>query len=609
MKGLNRAAAAAGAVLVVSSVFAGSPAFGRDALRIPAALAGAGLLAAAACAQGAREGRLTLRRDPLKVAATIFVLWTIAAWAVAGARAECLPAVLMNVAGLAVYARVSNGRTPEVVPLLALGALGTAAWAVLQWAGGEAATGVFGNTNDAGAALAMLAPLLLGASMSERRGWAMQLCLLAALACVAALAFTHARGAWAAGAAGVLVLAAGSLRRARWPILVLAAAGVAAVAAYASTPSMEVRRGVWRGTVAMIRDHAAFGVGPGRFRFAFPPYRDPAEFELSNPKPGEYREVDDAHDGFLQIAADAGAPALALFALVAYMAARRWLFFCDHADEPRGRFAVAGLGGAAAAFGVACGTYALPAHAAAWMLLWLALGLLEQTGNHRPLARPHEFRGWVAASGGVQALLLAFGTYVGVRAAVADYWFERAMRQREAAPREAALAAATAWDFREWRAQYEIGVIHQASRDPFSAASAFEAALRVHENHALSAARHASALAEIGRPIDEVEARFEAAIRAAPRYYLAWFLRGVARYKAGDFAPAAGDLAAVLSRHPGHGTSHLLMGFCWWRLDRPVEALSEWDRARELNVDVAAELVAQIEGAERRPLLRKYFGP
>ena len=63
----------------------------------------------------------------------------------------------------------------------------------------------------------------------------------------------------------------------------------------------EVRQRIWLAALPMIGDHLWSGVGPGQFPVAFPPYRDPAEIELSNwqRQTDQLTEVETLHNDWL----------------------------------------------------------------------------------------------------------------------------------------------------------------------------------------------------------------------------------------------------------------------------------------------------------------------
>jgi len=65
--------------------------------------------------------------------------------------------------------------------------------------------------------------------------------------------------------------------------------------------SVDVRLGYWQGALQLIKTHPLFGVGPGNFRDAYTQVKTPEASEVQHP-----------HNGYLEIAAETGLPALAL---------------------------------------------------------------------------------------------------------------------------------------------------------------------------------------------------------------------------------------------------------------------------------------------------------
>ena len=147
---------------------------------------------------------------------------------------------------------------------------------------------------------------------------------------LAALLLTRARGAWLAAAAGLLVVAwlsRGTLRaRLRtWIVPVIVGVVLAAFLgdglqllrpkvepgdARLSTGDVtaDVRLSIWRGTLRLVQDQPLLGVGLGRFREAFPPYRDPDEARIPG-REGLTTEVDHPHSEPLLAFAEGGVPA------------------------------------------------------------------------------------------------------------------------------------------------------------------------------------------------------------------------------------------------------------------------------------------------------------
>lgn len=95
------------------------------------------------------------------------------------------------------------------------------------------------------------------------------------------------------------------------------AAGAQAPLAPTSTGGIEVRLRVWGRLSALLADFPALGVGPGQFAAEFPPYRDPAEIELSSfgRRLEQEKEVEHAHNDLLNPVAESGLLGGSLFAL------------------------------------------------------------------------------------------------------------------------------------------------------------------------------------------------------------------------------------------------------------------------------------------------------
>jgi O-antigen ligase len=164
----------------------------------------------------------------------------------------------------------------------------------------------------------------------------------------AALLLTRARGAWLAAALGLAAVAwvsrhalAARLRTWLIPLLVGAALGAfLGDGPHLLAPKVEgratvlsggdvtaaVRLSVWRGTLRLVQDHPLAGIGLGRFREAFPPYREPEEAAIPG-REGLPTEVDHPHDELLLAFAEGGVPAglclLAFALLTLRQAARR----------------------------------------------------------------------------------------------------------------------------------------------------------------------------------------------------------------------------------------------------------------------------------------------
>ena len=175
------------------------------------------------------------------------------------------------------------------------------------------------------------------------------------------------RGARAALGLGTLALLPAVVSRATPPPTASDTPDVTRAAAFepGDTGGIEVRRRVWSSTLALIGDHAWLGVGPGQFARAFPPYRDPAEIELSTlgrRLAGE-TEVEHPHADLLLAPAELGLVAglaFALFLATVLVAAWRRMRRAERhpapgSNDPRAPDASVALGAAAVAVIAAAG--------------------------------------------------------------------------------------------------------------------------------------------------------------------------------------------------------------------------------------------------------------
>jgi len=243
---------------------------------------------------------------------------------------------------------------PRLLPVAACGAGALAAGlCLLQVTGHDPlfdnpehlAVASFGNTNAAGEFLAPLIALSLSLVLSRE----LQLRVLGLVATpllVGATVLTGSRGAILGALAGILAFAwfLGVRRRQGVTILVTLAVGLLlpwlvkgadgfslkSVAesehsvADLAYPTNVQRLGLWNATVDMIADAPLLGHGPGNYRTAFPPYRDPEEAALVT-RFGAPSEAEDPHQQVLLLLAEGGVVSVLLllaFVLPALLAVR-----------------------------------------------------------------------------------------------------------------------------------------------------------------------------------------------------------------------------------------------------------------------------------------------
>jgi O-antigen ligase len=532
---------------------------------------------------------------PLAWAAAAVLATTAFAWAAAARAPEGAPyapaalarwASLFGIAaGAAVVARDAGARralldavTAGAAVVSAIGLVQHLEIAVPAIPVISAPGSTFGNRNLAGEAVALampfgLASLALAASAGAGRRRGELACFGAALVLEAIyLAATRARGAWLGGAAGLVTFAL--LARPRVPRAALAVAAaaalVAAVAALVplrSTPvlasdtkrfasgldvveasfdprstALRTRAGLWQRTLAMWRDHALVGVGPGNWPRFFPRYAEPGAMRdgvlTATLAPLQ------AHDDLLERAAETGivgVGALLALAAAAAAAARRSL---RAAADARERAVPAAAAGALAAL-AAAGLTGFPLEMPGTLLLGgLALGLVAPA-SERPQRVGARIWIGVALGGAALAVLAAASAVPQVRG---SYWMARAERAfhhdgtpqaaLDALPALARARAATPRQFSAWQheAQAQLRLARDADaeaaahralalepwspnawavlgaaqlrRDPAAARASAERALAILENHPLGVSVLARAAAAAG---DEATADHAAA--------------------------------------------------------------------------------------------------
>jgi O-antigen ligase len=210
-----------------------------------------------------------------------------------------------------------------------------------------------------------------------------------------ALIWTYARSAWVGLLAGLLVF--GALKGKRALVGALAAVLVVGFAAAQLSPTIKDRlhRGLtseenleriytWKTSLDMLRDHPLTGIGPGNYTPLTKTYR--ANYNI------HWTANSHAHNSYLQIAVESGAPAGLLFGgvlamLFAFGAARHR----DIKDQPARRDLLAGAVGAVAAFAASSLLQHNAGDTEVCMIFLFAAALLvflvrEKTGNEHDLA-------------------------------------------------------------------------------------------------------------------------------------------------------------------------------------------------------------------------------
>jgi O-antigen ligase/Flp pilus assembly protein TadD len=235
--------------------------------------------------------------------------------------------------------------------------------------------GVSDHPNILGMTLVLIIPFYVVAAYRSPSRWERWGAAAALLAAAWAVFLTLSRGAWIGALAGAAAtIAAVVLTTQAWPrealqrtdilrrlrqrrsLLLVAGAQAAAVVVILAAvllatrwearpqwlfrESLSPRQDVFEAGIDMFGDHPLLGAGPGTFGLLYPQYS------------GEYPvHAIHAHNGYLQVAVDAGLVGLAALAVLAGVLA--WLLWRSYrSGSTRQRLLVAACGGALAGFAV-----------------------------------------------------------------------------------------------------------------------------------------------------------------------------------------------------------------------------------------------------------------
>lgn len=613
--------------LLLLTPLAAAPGGGSEAFRLAAVLGFVSLLMASSALKALRDREGASRSSPLLLAALLFLGAHVLSLAASPSPGEAAVPLAALAAGVAVLAFAGGGGLPRAFVLdaglwivaglgLALSGLGLA-----QKALGMAAVGAEGNTNYSGTLAAMIFPVAVAAALAKgRAAWKRGLAAASAAALLALLVATESRGGLVGAGAGILAagaaLARGRVPRAR-------AAAAAAILLLAAAPLLvlgrrpfsaeraetaRVRIGIWKGALRMAAGRPWLGAGVGGFASRFPPFRDPEEFAISNRDAGpDFKEVEDAHSSWVQVAAETGAPGFLTFLLVLYVAVRLWRYYLRTAPDPGTVAALAGLGGGAAAFLVAGLFNTLTVRVSHTLLFWAFLGMIELSGGGEGRLRRARGRQVAVAVPAAAALLTLAGMGLAGTLAWMDRQFRAGMIAASALEREARFREALEVYPPHWPMRYEMGRALSALGRSRESAAAYRAVLEVRPHQVAVLNNLAVELLRIPGGEEEALRRLRHAVEVEPGWYLSRYNLGVHAARSGRFEEARGHFAEALRRNPRHARSSWSLGATFLSEGDWTRAVEPLRRARDLGMDVAAELRRDHPSAAADPRFSEFF--
>jgi putative inorganic carbon (HCO3(-)) transporter len=190
---------------------------------------------------------------------------------------------------------------------------------------------LYGSPDNLGLLYDRVLPIWFAVAISPIVLWRRALWCLIGAVMVAALFLTYSRGAWLGVGIGCLVVLTLRFRWGRWLLLGALLVGVVGLGVKGSrlvdlfrsaqTPTAQVRVGVWKSSLQMIRDHPVFGVGPDNFVHYYAPTRKEDLYQrecapgLGYMQPGAGNEpcLSHPHDEFLDFWLSTGLLGLASF--------------------------------------------------------------------------------------------------------------------------------------------------------------------------------------------------------------------------------------------------------------------------------------------------------
>ncbi len=612
--------------LLLLAPLAAAPGFATEALRLAAVLGLATLLLAGAALRAVRDRERVFRSDPLLTAALLFLGANVLSLAAAPPAWEAAVPLATLAAGVAAYAAARGGAlAPSYVPdtgLPVVGGLGlaVASWGIVQGFLGIPAVAGEGNTNYSGTLAAMLLPVAAASAWVRGPSWKRMLSAAAAAALFAMLLLAGSRGGAAGAVAGCVVTGVAlAVRRAPRAAAAMAGLAVLLVAVPllfmgARTLSPEraatgrVRLGIWKGALAMLADRPWLGAGVGGFAARFPPYRDAEEFALSqrDAKDG-FKEVEDAHSSWVQVAAETGVPGLLAFLLVLYVAARLWRYYVRTAPDADAAAALAGLGGGVAAYLVAGLFNALSLRVSHTLLFWAFLGMIELAGNGRVRWRRAPARQGAVAVPLALTILSLLAAWMAGTLAWMDRQFEAGMRTASAPGRAARFEKALGLFAPYWPMRCELARALAATGAIRESAAAYRAVLEVRPHHVPALNNLAVALLQTPEGEEEAERHLRHAAAVAPWYFLSHYNGGTLEARRGRFPEARARFAEALRWNPGHARSFWSAGVTHLAEGRAERALEPFRRARELGMDVAADLRRGHPSLAADPRFAEFF--
>ena len=362
--------------------------------------------------------------------------------------------------------------------------------------------------------------------------------------------------------------------------------------------SGQTRVYLYRNTLAMIKDHPFAGVGFGNFRYAYPRYRDRAEWALS----GLNTRVDEAHNDYLQVFSEVGIVGFVVFLWILFLLGRMaWKGLQGEAGTRRFSIAQACVMGILATLVQCLFDFNLQ-NPASGMMFWSVVGFLEVVSAPRTpltLSIPSRVIRCVIACGIVVAFAIA--TSFAVKSVAGDYYLKEGRTSMVGGDSERAfenLQKASRFTPRQADVFFHLGQSLVQLKDYEGAIEAYNRCIALHPFFIEAMNNLGTVYIKVGR-IDEAIGEFERCIDINPYHPGLHNNLGYLYSKRGSLEKALESYRKALALDPDTMETHKNIGILYfYKLKEPRKAKSHWEKYLARNPDdpQADLLRREIEG-------------
>lgn len=333
--------------------------------------------------------------------------------------------------------------------------------------------------------------------------------------------------------------------------------------------TVRVRAGMWSRTIQAIPESPLVGQGGTNFKHWYGRHRSDEELRLhsANLHPRTIPDMDNCHNGHLEIAVDSGLVGLALWGAALVLLFRHR---SKNLDAVRIGAVCAGI-----AFLVSNFFNTLQFQSSHWTLFWAAAGMLVWKPAEAEPARPR----WIWIPLILFCLVQAFLLSQQVRHVFAFEAYRRSFHSRDAAEVVGLLSRAVELHPRSVVLRHELGTVYIKIRRPDLARGEFEAILK--HNPETPMAQFGVAICILGSDPQKGEALLRSLTEELPGWPWPWERLGSLELTRKKFDSALACFDRAVELRPDYGEGHAKRGVALARLNRIPEAVEAFRKSAE----------------------------